>query len=232
MGQPKFPRKKYETPNHPWQGDRIKEEHELRKKFGLKNKTEIWKAQSKLRTIRGQARELISRGRNPDDTQAQLESKRLLARLHREGYIGPDSSLGEVLGMDVERILNRRLQSQVYLKGMARTPKQARQFVSHGLIQIGERRVDVPSYTVRREEEEIIQFVENAAVANPDHPVRPKAPGQEVVEAAVEATPVEAVKEAEAPAEAPAEATEAPAEATEAEAAEAPAEAAETKEES
>ncbi len=208
MGQPKFPKKKYETPNHPWQGDRIKAEHELRKKFGLKNKTEIWKAQSKLRTIRGQARGLISRTRNPDDAQGAMEAKRLLVRLHREGYVGQDATLNEVLGLDVERILNRRLESIVYLKGMARTPKQARQFVSHGLIQIGERRVTVPSYVVRREEEELIQFAENASVADPDHPVRPKAPGAEIREM------VEAVKPA-APAEAAPEAAEATPEAAE-----------------
>ncbi len=215
MGQPKFPKKKYETPNHPWQGDRIKAEHELRKKFGLKNKTEIWKAQSKLRQIRGQARELISRTRNPDDAQGATEAKLLLVRLHREGYVGQDATLNEVLGLDVERILNRRLESIVYLKGMARTPKQARQFVSHGLIQIGERRVTVPSYVVRREEEDEIQFAAGASIADPDHPVRPKAPGAEVrelVEAAKPAETPEAAPAAEAPAETPAEA---PAEATE-----------------
>lgn len=212
MGQPKFPKKKYETPNHPWQGDRIKEEHDIRRKFGLKNKTEIWKAQSVLRSVRGQARGLISRGRNPDDHQAHQEAKLLLARLHREGYVADDASLNEVLGLDVERILNRRLQSQVYLKGMARTPKQARQFVSHGLIQIGDRRVTVPSYLVRREEEDLISFVPTAAVSDPAHPVRPKAPGQDIV---AEAAPAEPVTE-EAPAEAAAtEATEAPAEETE-----------------
>ncbi len=181
MGQPKFNRSKYDTPNHPWQGERIKAEHELRKKFGLKNKTEIWKAQSKLRVIRAQARTLISRTRITEDEQAALEAKNLLARLHRQGYVSDDATLNDVLGLDVERILNRRLQSQVYLKGMARTPQQARQFVSHGLIQIGQRRVTVPSYIVRREEEEEIQFKPDASVADADHPVRPRAPGADAV---------------------------------------------------
>ena len=219
MGQPKFPKKKYETPNHPWQGERIKEEHELRKKFGLKNKTEIWKAQSVLRSIRGQARGLISRGRNADDTQAHAEAKLLLQRLNREGYVQAEAGLNEVLGMDVERILNRRLQSQVYLKGMARTPKQARQFVSHGLVQIGDRRVTVPSYIVRREEEDQITFVPNAAVSDPDHPVRPKAPGQDAIalaeaseKAAKDAEAPKADAPADAPSEEPKEAEAAPAE--------------------
>ena len=54
MGKPKFSRKKYETPSHPWQEDRIKEENELVKKYGLKNKREIWKAQTRLKKYRSQ----------------------------------------------------------------------------------------------------------------------------------------------------------------------------------
>ncbi len=213
MGQPKFPKKKYDTPNHPWQGDRIKEENEVRKKFGLKNKREIWKAQTRLREIRGQARGLISRARNPDDHQASREAKLLLQRLNREGYVGQDATLGDVLGMDTERILNRRLQSQVYLKGMARTPKQARQFVSHGLITVGERRVTVPSYVVRRDEEDLIAFHASAAVADASHPVRPRAPGQDALESVAAPVAAEATEAAAPVTEAAAEPTEAAAEA-------------------
>ncbi len=222
MGQPKFPRKKYETPSHPWQGDRIQAENEIVKKFGLKNKREIWKAQTRLREIRGQARGLVSTTRDADNTQAHKEAKLLLTRLHRSGYIEADASLNEVLGLDVERILNRRLQSQVYLKGLTRTMKQARQFVSHGLVQIGDRRVTAPSYLVRREEEDLIHIDPTATVADDAHPVRPRAAGAEILEAAQAAVaeapaatePVaETASEEAAPAEdAPAE----PAEATEA----------------
>lgn len=206
MGQPKFPRKKYDTPNHPWQGDRIKAEHEVVRKFGLKNKREIWKAQTRLREIRGQARTLVSRTRNPDDHQAHQEAKLLLQRLDRQGYVGEGATLNEVLGLDMERILNRRLQSQVYLKGMARTMKQARQFVNHGAIRIGDRRVTVPSYVVRRDEEDQIVFDPTAPVADPDHPVRPKPEGYEIVQETKAPRRVE---------ETPDEATEAPAGPTE-----------------
>ena len=177
MGQPKFNRRKYDTPSHPWQGERIKAEKEVQTKFGLKNKTELWKAQSRLREIRGQARGLIARARNASDTQAQSETQLLLARLNRLGYLGDNATLNDVLAVDLERILNRRLQTQVYLKGLARTPKQARQFVSHGCILIGERRVTVPSYVVRRGEEEAIVIDPKKAIADENHPVRPKAAG-------------------------------------------------------
>lgn len=179
MGQPKFNRRKYDTPSHPWQGERIKAENEIKAKFGLKNKTELWKAQSRLREIRGQARGLIARARNASDTQAQQETQLLLARLNRLGYLGDNATLNDVLAVDLERILNRRLQTQVYLKGLARTPGQARQFVSHGCILVGERRVTVPSYIVRRGEEEQIVIDPKKAIADENHPVRPKAAGYE-----------------------------------------------------
>jgi small subunit ribosomal protein S4 len=175
MGQPKFNRRKYDTPSHPWQGDRIKAENEVKAKFGLKNKLELWKAQTRLREVRGQARELSSRVRNPSDEQAHKEANLLIVRLQRQGYLGENATLNEVLGMDLERILNRRLQTQVFLKGLARTPKQARQFVSHGCILIGDRRVTVPSYVVRRGEEEKITIDPKKAIADDNHPIRPKA---------------------------------------------------------
>ncbi|HUR61230.1 MAG TPA: 30S ribosomal protein S4 [Candidatus Thermoplasmatota archaeon] len=196
MGQPKFQRKHHDTPSHPWQGERIKAENEVKAKFGLKSKTELWKAQTVLRDVRGQARGLISRARNPDDTQGAKEASLLISRLQRSGYLGENATLNEVLAIDLERVLNRRLQSQVYLKGLARTPKQARQFISHGCIKIGERRVTVPSYNVRRGEEELIMIDPTKAIADEAHPVRPKAAGME--------TPMQAPSTPSAPAEAPA----------------------------
>ncbi|MEA3136800.1 MAG: small subunit ribosomal protein [Thermoplasmata archaeon] len=199
MGQPKFNRRKYDTPSHPWQGERIKAEKEVQTKFGLKNKTELWKAQSRLRDMRGQGRALIARTRNPSDSQAAIESKLLIERLQRQGYLGDNSGLNDVLALDLERILNRRLQTQVYLKGLARTPSQARQFVSHGCILIGERRVTVPSYIVRRGEEDAILIDPKKAIADENHPVRPKAAGYDNSPQAQPAEPMAAPVAAPAP---------------------------------
>jgi small subunit ribosomal protein S4 len=192
MGQPKFNRRKYDTPSHPWQGERIKAENEVKTKFGLKSKTELWKAQSRLRDVRSQARALIARTRNPSDTQAATEARLLIERLQRSGYLGENATLNDVLALDLERILNRRLQTQVYLKGLARTPGQARQFVSHGCILIGERRVTVPSYVVRRGEEDQIAIDPKKSIADENHPVRPKAAGFD----SAPAPPADAVAEA------------------------------------
>ena len=76
MGKPKFSKKKYETPNHPWKEARIKAENELVAKYGLKNKREIWKAEPALRNYRGQARGLLAKIES-DDPQTKKELQQL-----------------------------------------------------------------------------------------------------------------------------------------------------------
>ncbi len=174
MGDPRFNRKKYETPKHPWEAERIKEEWELQKKYGLKNKREIWKAKSLLRNFRGQARQLQAKLRygNP---QAEKEQKLLFDKLIRLGILNDsNATLDAVLSLTVEDILRRRLQTIVYLKGLARTPKQARQFIVHGHIAIGDKKVTIPSYLVRKEEEELVDYYKYSPLADEIHPMRPQ----------------------------------------------------------
>ena len=125
MGKPKFSRKKYETPSHPWQEDRIKVENELIRKYGLKNKREVWKTETKLRKYRSQARELLAKV-GTGHTQSKKESEQLLMHLNRLNILPPNSKLDDVLALENESILSRRLQSLTYLKGLANTPDQAR----------------------------------------------------------------------------------------------------------
>lgn len=173
MGQPRFQRRKYDKPTHPWKADRIIEESGVQKKFGLKNKREVWKAKSRLRNMRAQARTLLARKRAGEE-QAAKEEKLLLKRMHRLGLLGPTATLDDVLALDVEKVLTRRLQTQVYLKGLAGTPKQARQFIAHGHVTVKGTRVDVPGHLVTRNEEDTIQLREASSLADEEHPVRPK----------------------------------------------------------
>lgn len=173
MGKPKFSRKKYETPSHPWQEDRIKAENELVKKYGLKNKREIWKAQTSLRNYRGQARELLAKVKG-GETQSKKESDQLLMHLSRMNILPPNSTLDDVLALETESILSRRLQTLTYLKGLANTPDQARQLISHGHIAIGDRRVTVPSYMVTKAEEGEIGYTSDSALNDLMHPARPR----------------------------------------------------------
>ena len=174
MGKPKFSRKKYETPSHPWQEDRIKEENELVKKYGLKNKKEIWKAQTRLRKYRGQARELLAKVQT-GDVQAKKESNQLLTYLSKMNILPLNSTLDDVLALNTESILSRRLQTQVYLKGLSNTPFQARQLISHGHIAIEDRRITIPGYLISKNEEGEISYIKDSPLTDTMHPARPKA---------------------------------------------------------
>jgi len=109
MGKPKFSRKKYETPSHPWQEVRIKTENEITTKYGLKNKREIWKAETALKRYRGQARTLLAK--IASDPQAKKESEQLLNHLTRMNILPPNSNLDDVLALENNTILSRRLQT-------------------------------------------------------------------------------------------------------------------------
>ena len=174
MGDPKKNRKKYSRPSHPWEGERIKAEKELSKKYGLKNKTEIWKAKAELRRYRRHARELQAKLRY-GDPQAVKESEELLEKLSRLGILyGDDVALDSILGLEVESILARRLQTIVYLKGMANSMQQARQFIVHGHISVNGRKVTVPGYLVKKSEEDAIDYFYKSPLKDELHPERTK----------------------------------------------------------
>ncbi len=161
-------RKKYMGPGHLWQMDRIKEEAQLRKEYGYKNKKEIWKVQSILRKFRAQARRLIPL----TSKQAQLEKQQLLSRLASLGIIKEGAKVEDVLALSVRDLLERRLQTLVYRKKMANSIKQARQFITHGHVTIGNKKITSPSYMVRVSEENEISFAGNSPLSNEMHPER------------------------------------------------------------
>jgi small subunit ribosomal protein S4 len=171
MGHPKFARPKYDTPPHPWKADRIEEEHAIRDNHGLKNMTEIWKAKSALRRIRGQAMKLIGRV-DTSEGHYSREKDALLVSLNRRGLIASDAILDDILSLSAEDFLNRRLQAQVYYKGLACSMKQARQLVTHGQICIGDQKVTIPSYPVSRDEEEVIRYHPRSKLNDESHVIR------------------------------------------------------------
>jgi small subunit ribosomal protein S4 len=174
MGKPKFSRKKYETPSHPWQEDRIKAESELIKKYGLKNNREVWKAKTTLKNYRGQARELLGKI-GGSDPQTKKQSEQLLVHLTRLTILPLNSTLDDVLALEIESILSRRLQTLTYLKGLAGTPTQARQLITHGHIAIGGRKITIPSYMVTKNEEGQIGYLADSPLTDVAHPARPHA---------------------------------------------------------
>ena len=172
MGDPKFPSKHYNTPSHPWQKVRIEEERNLIHQYGLKNKKEIWKANTKIRSMRRQARKLTA---NSGDEQAQKEKALLLSKLNRLGMLEQDSGLEDVLRMTPENILDRRLQTQVYLQGLASSAKQSRQLIIHGHISVEGAVTRIPSMLVTKLQEKKITYSPSSALNSDLHPVRPGA---------------------------------------------------------
>jgi small subunit ribosomal protein S4 len=173
MSSQKFPRKRYETPMHPWKETRIKSERELMKKYGLKNHKEVWKAKTYLGKHREQARELLAK-LGTASPQAKKESDQLLLHLTRMGIVSMGASLDDVLALDTETVLSRRLQTLVYLKGFSSTPYQARQLISHGHVAVSGRKVTIPSFMVAKDEESQIQYTIRSPLNELSHPARPK----------------------------------------------------------
>jgi len=153
MGDPRKLKKKYERPKMLWEKARIKEEHGLVKEYGLKNMRELWKAQSILRKIRRQARRFLILGE-----EAETYASSLMQRLQRLGITKEGATINDVLGLDVKNILDRRLETVVYKKGLAITIKQSRQLITHGFIKIGDRVVRSPSYLVLITEDDKINY--------------------------------------------------------------------------
>ncbi|MFH1722077.1 MAG: 30S ribosomal protein S4 [Candidatus Altiarchaeota archaeon] len=160
MGDPRKQRRKYSRPSHPWKADRILEENELQEKYGLKNKKEIWRARSEIGRYREIARKYLA---SPEEEGSASEIKKTLEKLNKQGILKSEK-IEDILSLTVESLLERRLQTIVYSKGLANTPKQARQLVVHRHVLLGDRVVDIPRFIVPAGEEEKLTISKNIAI--------------------------------------------------------------------
>src|SRR5438128_8826639 len=166
MGDPRKPRKAYQTPRHPWRKDQLEEELHLVGEYGLRNKRELRRHETDLSQIRGIARTLLG---SEEEARAQLE-RQYLTSLARRGVLPESAAVDNILDLNVKDLMERRLQTIVYRSGLARSIHQARQFVSHGHISIANEIVSVPSYIVKRDEESRIDFNQRSTRTNAQHP--------------------------------------------------------------
>ena len=160
MGDPKYPRRVWRKPKRPLNYDLKMEELKTLGTFGLRTKRELWKAHTELSRVRHQARSLLALRQ---EVRAEKEPI-LMKSLARIGLVSNDATLDDVLNLDVNDLLSRRLQTIVTKKLGFKTPYQARQAVIHGHIMIGERKVDIPSYTVPVTEEDSIHFAPESKI--------------------------------------------------------------------
>ncbi|HIP89975.1 MAG TPA: 30S ribosomal protein S4 [Candidatus Nanopusillus sp.] len=163
-------KKTWEGPNHPWKKDRLEFEKELMRYYGLKNKKELWKAATIARKIRKYVRYLNAKRAAGFDISE--EEKRFKQKLVKYGLLNPDDELTMALNITVKEILERRLQTIVWRKGLAKTSKQARQLIVHKHIVVGDRVITSPGYLVKKEEEDLVKYHPYSPLASPEHPLR------------------------------------------------------------
>ena len=168
MGDPRRLKPNFRGPAHPWQKQRIEDEKTILFEYGLKNKSEIWRMSSKVKNFTQQAKTLIA----ATGTQAEREKQQLFARLQKLGMIKAGAKLDDILSLNLKNILDRRLQTIVCRKGLARTMHQARQFITHQHIIVGKNIVSSPNYLVPTAEEPSISMVGASTLAKVYHPER------------------------------------------------------------
>ena len=155
MGDPKTPRRVWNKPKRPLNYDLMMDELKTLGTFGLKTKRELWKTQTELSRVRFQARSILALRQEERERKEPI----LIQSLSKIGLIDQNSTLDDVLNLQVTDLLSRRLQTIAQRRLYFKTPYQARQAIVHGHVMIGDFVVTIPSYIVKTEEETKIHLI-------------------------------------------------------------------------
>lgn len=145
-------RNKFKKPKKPYDKNRISNEKLLLREYGLRRKKEIYVAEEILRNFRRRARELIA-------VKNEEKEKILLEKLSKLGIVPNNSNLDNVLALTIKDILNRRLQTIVFKRGLTKTVKEARQLIVHKHIEIDGKKMNIPSCLIKKEDENKIKII-------------------------------------------------------------------------
>ena len=202
MGDTKNFRKIWKKPKRPFNFDLKMDELKILGTFGLKTKRELWKTRTELSRVRNQARSLLALRQEVREQKEPI----LMNSLSKVGYVESNATLDDVLNLEINDLLARRLQTIVQKKFYFKTPYQARQAVSHGHVLIGDQIVNIPSYLVNVDEEDKVKLtsesVFNEILSKPESDLG--SPETENIEIPAEEVKAEAPTE-EVKAEAPTE---------------------------
>ncbi|MBN2127053.1 MAG: 30S ribosomal protein S4 [Candidatus Diapherotrites archaeon] len=163
MGDTRKPKKQYETPRKRWDKNRIDSERKVKNNYGLKNKKELRRIELIIKKKRENAKKLLALTTD----QRKEREQELLSSLERLGVLPKNSSLSDVLGLTVTEFLERRFETLAWRKNFASTPKQARQFITHGHLMIDGQKITAPGYLVKKEEENKIQWAKKPLELQP-----------------------------------------------------------------
>lgn len=164
MGGIRKPRKQYTVPRKRWDKSRIESEKKTLETYGLKNKRELRRFETILRGKRKNARSLLAL---TGDARVQAE-KELFESIAKIGLLPRNSTIDDILSLDTQELLEKRLQTVVWRKNLAKTIKQARQFIVHGHIAVNGRKVTAPSYITKLDEVDHISYYKKPMQLEPE----------------------------------------------------------------
>ena len=174
MGLPSKHRKKFISHKKRWDKKTIVDEAVLVSDYALKNKNEIRKIEALISKYKSIAKSFNKSAQ----TKESDEAKKFINKLKLNGFLSTEAqSLDDVLDINVRNILDRRLSNILYRNKLARTPKQARQFIVHCHVGIEGQCITSPSYLVSLAEEPLVAFISNSSLVDEQHPERVNAAG-------------------------------------------------------
>merc|ERR1711881_72021 len=148
-------------PRRPYEKERLDAELKLIGQYGLRNKKEIWRVRLALAKIRSTARILLTK--DEKDPARIFEGQALMRRMIRYGILDEDKQrLDYVLSLNLENFMERRLQTLVFKRGLAKSIHHARVLIRQRHIRVGRQIVNVPSFLVRVESQPHIEFSLNS----------------------------------------------------------------------
>jgi len=154
----------FKNPLRPYEKERMTQELKLVGEYGLKNKREVWRVQYTISKIRNAARALLQLPEN--DQKRIFEGTALVRRLHKLGILDEDKKkLDYVLSLTINDLLDRRLQTMVFKNGKARSIHQARSFISHRHISLGNQLVDQAAFLVWKDSEKDIKMADTSVLS-------------------------------------------------------------------
>mmetsp|Transcript_10098 Transcript_10098/g.23361 ORF Transcript_10098/g.23361 Transcript_10098/m.23361 type:complete len:197 (+) Transcript_10098:31-621(+) len=145
------------SPRRPFEKERLDNEMKLIGEFGLKNKREVWRVGLAMARIRKAARILLTL--DEKDPKRLFEGSALLRRLMRLGVLDETkNNLEYVLALKPADLMERRLQTQVFKLGLAKSIHHARVLIRQRHIRVGKQIVNIPSFMVRIDSQKHIDF--------------------------------------------------------------------------
>merc|ERR1711939_826006 len=136
------------NPKRAYDKERLDHELQMLGTYGLKNKREIRRVGLILSKVRAVARDLLTL--DEKDPRRIFEGQALMRRMIRYGILDEDKQrLDYVLALKIEDFMERRLQTLVFKRGLAKSIHHARVLIRQKHIRVGRQIVNVPSFMVR-----------------------------------------------------------------------------------